>query len=92
MRNGKRGREAGREASVWIRSTYGAIGRAPHLLQLEFFHALLVWRDGRALDADIVLENRLGRFDCYFIIGLGTRAWWIRRDSRVWVGTQIGIA
>ena len=63
-------------------STYGAIGRSPHLLQLEFFYALLVWRDGRALDADIVLENCLGRLDRYLIIGLGTRARRIRRDSR----------
>jgi len=61
------------------------------LLQLEFFHALLVWRDGRALDTDIVLENRLVRLDHNLIIGLGKRAWRIRRDSRVWVGTQIGI-
>ena len=56
---------------VWIRSTYGSIGRAPHLLQLEFFYALLVWRDGRALDSDVVLENSLCRFDRYLIIGLG---------------------
>ena len=78
---------------MWIRSTYGAIGRAPHLLQLEFFHALFVWRDGRALDADIVLEDRLGRLDRYFIIGLGTRAG--AEDGRgfkgVGRGTQIGI-
>jgi hypothetical protein len=38
---------------------------SPYLLQLEFFHALLIWRDGRALDADIVLENRLHRLDHY---------------------------
>jgi hypothetical protein len=88
MRNGGRGRGAGRKASVWIGSTYGAIGRAPHLLQLEFFHALLVWCDGRALDADIVLENRLSRLDRYLIIGLGTRAWRVRRDSRCGSGRR----
>lgn len=81
MRNGGSVRKEGRKARVWIRSTYGAIGRAPHLLQLEFFHALLVWRDGRALDSDIVLENGLGRLDCYSIVGLGRRAW---MDSREW--------
>jgi hypothetical protein len=42
MRDGEGRRGAGRKAAVWIRSTYGAIGRAPHLFQLEFFHALLV--------------------------------------------------
>ena len=50
--------------------TYGAIGRAPHLLQLELFDARLVRRDGRALDADIVLEDRLGRLDRHPVIGL----------------------
>jgi hypothetical protein len=90
MRNGGRGREEGRKkAGVWFRSTYGAIGRAPHLLQLEFLYALLVWRDCRALDTDIVLENRLGRLDRYSIIGLGT---WARKIHRDWVGTKIGMA
>ena len=65
-----------------IDCAYRAIGRAPHLLQLEFFHALLVWSDGRALDADIVLKNSLGRLDRYSIIGLETRERKIRRDSR----------
>jgi len=60
---GEGDRQIGRKASVWIRSTYGAIERTPHLLQLEFFNALLVWRDGRTLDASIVLENHLGRLD-----------------------------
>jgi len=41
-------------------STYGAIGRAPHLLQLEFLHPRLIWRDGCALNTDVVLEDRLG--------------------------------
>ena len=50
--------------------TYGAIGRTPHLLQLELLHARLVRRDGRALDADIVLEDRLGRLDRYLVVGL----------------------
>ncbi len=59
MKKRARARGGRKEAGVWIRSTYGAIGRAPHLLQLEFFHALLVWCDGRAFDTDIVLENRL---------------------------------
>src|SRR6266850_2459494 len=50
--------------------TYGAIGRTPHLLQLELLHACLVRRDGRALDADVVLKDRLGRLDRYLVIGL----------------------
>jgi len=80
-----RGRIRGerRKPVLWPpRCAYGAIGRAPHLLQLEFFHALLVRRDGRALDANIVLENRLGRLDRYLIVSLGTRAGKIRRESR----------
>jgi hypothetical protein len=62
--------------------TYGAIGRTPHLLQLELFHAILIRCDGRALDADVVLENCLGRIDRYLIISLGTWARRIRGDSR----------
>jgi len=47
----------------------GAIGRAPHLLQLEFFHACLVRRDGCAFDPDVVFEDRFGRLDSYSVIG-----------------------
>ncbi len=66
--------EAGRaespRSSPFPSGTYGAIGRAPHLLQLELFDARLVRRDGRALDADVVLEDRLGRLDRHPVIGL----------------------
>ena len=50
--------------------TYGAIRRTPHLLLLELLHARLVRRDGRTLDADVVLEDRLGRLDHHLVVGL----------------------
>jgi hypothetical protein len=67
------GSEAGKSGKPAICprvGTYGAIGRAPHLPQLELFDARLVRRDGRALDADVVLEDRLGRLDRHPVIGL----------------------
>lgn len=39
------------------------IGGFPHLLQFEFFNASLIWGDGRALDADLVLLDRLSSLD-----------------------------
>jgi len=58
------------ESRRWSGRTYGAIGRAPHLLQLKFFYACLVRRDGCALDADVVFEDRFGRLDRHSVIGL----------------------
>ena len=37
----------------------GAVGRQPHLLELELLHALLIGSDGGALDTDAVLLNGL---------------------------------
>jgi hypothetical protein len=54
---------------------YRAIRRAPHLLQLELFHARFVRRDRRALDADVVLEDCFGRLDRHTVIGLWVREW-----------------
>jgi hypothetical protein len=36
----------------------GSVGRKPHLLQAELDDALLVGRDGGALDGDIMLHRR----------------------------------
>lgn len=48
--------------------TDGPVWRAPHLLQLEFLHALLIRRDGGALDAHVVTLDRLRRFDGHSVI------------------------
>ena len=47
----------------------GSIGRTPHLLQLELFHAILVWRDGRALDAHVVPPHCLRRLNRDIVVG-----------------------
>ena len=41
----------------------GAVRRQPHLLEVEFFDARFVGRDGGALDADADLLDRLGGVD-----------------------------
>jgi hypothetical protein len=48
----------------------GAVGRAPHLLEIELLHARLVGRDGGALHGDAVLPGRLGRVDRHLVAGL----------------------
>ena len=48
----------------------GPVRALPHLLQLELLDAGLVGRDRRALDADLVLDDRLGRCDSHLVIGL----------------------
>jgi hypothetical protein len=48
----------------------GAVGRQPHLLELELLDPLLIGRDGRALDADRVLLDRLGGIDGDLVVGL----------------------
>ncbi len=47
-----------------------AVRALPHLLELELDHARLVRRDRRALDADLVLEDRLRRCDRHLVVGL----------------------
>src|SRR3546814_19168924 len=42
----------------------------PHVLEAEFLHAALVRRDGGALDADAVLEDRVGAVDGDLVVGL----------------------
>lgn len=59
------GRGSGREGG-----TYGSVGRAPHLFEVEFLDAGFVRGDGRALDADTVFENGIGRVDGHLVIGL----------------------
>ena len=44
-------------------------GRAPHLLQAELLDPGLVGRDRRALDADAVLLDRVGRVDRDLVVG-----------------------
>ena len=46
------------------------IGAAPHLLQAELLHTLLVRRDGRTLDADAVLLDRFCGVDRDLVVGL----------------------
>ena len=46
-----------------------AVGRLPHLLEIEFLDALFVGGDRRAFDADAVLLDRLGGFDGNLVIG-----------------------
>lgn len=41
--------------------TDGAVGRPPHLLEVELLHAFLVRRDGGTLDAHAVFLHRFGR-------------------------------
>ena len=38
----------------------GAVGRLPHLLEIEFLHPRFVGGDGGAFDADAVFLDRLG--------------------------------
>ena len=47
----------------------GAVGRLPHLLEVEFLHPRLVRGDGGALDADAVPLDRLGGLDRHPVVG-----------------------
>lgn len=46
----------------------GSVGGAPHLLELELLHALLIRRDGGALDAHVVATHRLSCLHCHLVI------------------------
>lgn len=50
----------------------GAVGRQPHLLELELVDTLLVWGDGRALDTNRVLLDSLGGIERDLVVGLVT--------------------
>ena len=52
--------------------THGAVRTLPHLLQFEFLHPSLVWRDGSAFDPDVVLLDGLRRVDRDLVVGLAT--------------------
>jgi len=45
------------------------VGALPHLLEPKLLDARLVGRDRRALDADAVLEDRVGRVDGDLVVG-----------------------
>ena len=45
-----------------------AVGRFPHFLEVEFFHAGFVGRDGGALDADAVFLDGFRGFDRDFVV------------------------
>ncbi|CDX59859.1 NADP-dependent isocitrate dehydrogenase (modular protein) [Mesorhizobium plurifarium] len=47
----------------------GAVGRLPHLLQLEFLDARLVGGDGRAFHADAPFLDGVGRVDRHLVVG-----------------------
>ena len=48
----------------------GAVGRQPHLLEVELLDARFVGGDGRALDADPVLLDRVRGVDGHLVVGL----------------------
>ena len=48
----------------------GAVGRQPHLLELELLHALLIWGDSCALDTNRVLLDSFGGIKCYLVVCL----------------------
>ena len=48
--------------------TDGAVGRAPHLLELELLHPVLVWRDGGTLDAHVVALHGLGSVHRHLVV------------------------
>ena len=48
----------------------GAVGRAPHLLEIELLHARFVGRDGGAFDPDAVALDGLGGVDRHLVGGL----------------------
>ena len=49
--------------------TDGAVGALPHLLELIFFHALRIRRDGGALNGDAILFRRFRRLDGDAVVG-----------------------
>lgn len=62
---GTGGRLSGKDGA-----TYGSVGRAPHLFEVEFFDAGFVRGDGRALNADTVFEDGIGGVDGHLVVGL----------------------
>jgi hypothetical protein len=67
----------------------GAVGRQPHLLELELLDALLVGGDGRAFYTDRVFLDSLGGIECHLIVGLVT-VWQaevvvLEVDVEIWV-------
>jgi hypothetical protein len=52
------------------RGTHRPIRTPPHLLELELLDALLVGCDSRTLDADLVLEDRIGGVDGDLVVRL----------------------
>lgn len=48
--------------------TDGAVRRTPHLLKLELLHAILIWRDGGALDAHVVTPDCLCRLNRHPVV------------------------
>jgi hypothetical protein len=50
----------------------GAVGRQPHLLELELLDSLLIRCDSRALDTNRVLLDSLGGIESDLVVGLIT--------------------
>lgn len=46
-----------------------SVGRAPHLLEFELLHALLIRSDGGTLDTNVVAPHCLCSLYCYLVIG-----------------------
>jgi hypothetical protein len=67
----------------------GAVGRQPHLLELELLDTLLIRSDGCALDADRVLLDSLGGIECYLVVGLITV--WQTKIVVLEVNVEVGV-
>lgn len=67
----------------------GAIGRQPHLLELELLYTLLVWGNGCALDANRVLFDSLGGIERDLVVGLITV--WQAQVVVLEVNVEIGV-
>lgn len=50
--------------------TYGSVGRAPHLFEVELLDAGLIRSNGSALDTNTVFENGIGGVYSDLVVGL----------------------
>jgi hypothetical protein len=71
----------------------GAVGRQPHLLELELLDSLLIGCDGRALDTNRVLLDSLGGIESDLVVGLitvgQTKVVVLEVNVQVWVNELV---